>query len=811
MPTKNTHFVNPYSFIRIPKEEPKRTLPASSKGTLSGYIDCSLEIVSPTFIPNTTKKFEETVTVQLRNGTREARHPHRVFCSYADLSGETELTDALRMPADPIIPGSELRGMTRNLFEQFTNSCFSQIDEFNLPYKRTPEPKVLCLMYWNESAGTWLLYPEQSLRRRKDGETEFGYAKGVVTFSGNRPVFLQKGWADVYDDKREIDAAYRRAYEFFGHGKENRVSLRPDGTLVKDGNGGYYLHLPAKMNGKTQSDPPKDTANRMILYAAKADAFSVCGQGYPVSGETLTRFERVLGLDPDVKGGYRDPGVNGNYDSRELSKHYAKRYAAHLPLAVYADKNSVDGEFAAGVTVYLSPASMTKEFFGNKILDILEQTDLHQPCRSKKSACPACRLFGMVGTDGAVKGRLRFADSHKQGEIHSGEEVALDILGAPHISSTEFYLLPPANWQWENGSYPGMWNYDYALSYEKTTNDKGKEVVSFIRDRQNYRPVPAGRKFYWRHDFPYVSAEKTNMNSSVTPIVKGAFGFRVYYDSLTETELKQLLFCLRLNDDAASKATVHRIGGGKPLGMGQCRVTVNSVIRAEYVCGENGIVRTETPVSADCEEIRASAEARPVLIAAGSLPNGEDALVSYPLPVPSNNPNRREQIYEWFSNNRTPVNTPMIEQILPEMTDETQLLKKNRKRSDRSADSHGGGSGYNGGGSGYSGRSGYNGGGSGGYGTGRSGWNGGSGGSRTGGAPQAPAKRPLRADTTGAKCLCCGGPVRADSAGKPFPLCQSCNNKKASAVCAACGEKFTGPEYYAKLKPALCPDCRKKK
>ena len=791
MPTKETHFVNPYSFIRIPDSEPDRKAPSAERGELSGYIDCTLDIVSPTFIPNTTKKFEEPVTIQLRNGTRQDVHPHRVFYSYADLSGEEKLTEDIRQPVDPVIPGSELRGMIRNLYEQLTNSCFSQIDEFNLPYKRTPEPKVLCLMYWNEQERKWVLYPEQSMRRRTGDEADFGYARGVVLFRGNRPVFMQKRWDEVCSDRYEINEAYKEAYRFFNFGRDNRVSVQPDGTLRKDPNGRYFLHLPTKMNGKTQGRDRRDTANKMTLYAAKPNALAVSGKGYPITGDALTRFEQVLGLDEDVKGGYRDEGVNSNADSLRLSRNYAQRYLAHLPLVVYADKNSVDNEFRDDVTIYLSSSSMTKEFYGNKILDILAQNHQHQPCRNKGNACPACRLFGMIGEDGAVKGRLRFTDSHSCGPVRYGDEVTLDILATPHVSSTEFYLLPPADWNREGGSYPGLWNYDYALSYREWRDARGKRFTEFVRDKQSYRPVLAGRKVYWNHPFRYVSAPKTNMNATVTPITEGAFGFRVYFDSLTEQELKQLLFCLRLKDgETGSGATVHRIGGGKPLGLGQCRVTVNVIVSSGYVLRDGVITKAEEPLAVDCGEIGGMQAAGPILIASGSLPRNEETLVDYPRPVEGN------EIFKWFGYNRGSVSTPKIEQTLPALTADSQVVEKNEQRSNRPGGGNQGGNRNNNGGSWNNNR---------GYGNGRNGNDS----SRPATSPS--QRRILSADTTGAKCLSCGKPVKTNpSTGKPFPLCQSCNNKKVSAECAVCGKTFVTQEYYAKNDP-ICSECRKKK
>ena len=53
-------FINPYTFIPIGAKEPNRkTLKEALEGEklYDGYLDCSLETKSSTYVPNTSKKF----------------------------------------------------------------------------------------------------------------------------------------------------------------------------------------------------------------------------------------------------------------------------------------------------------------------------------------------------------------------------------------------------------------------------------------------------------------------------------------------------------------------------------------------------------------------------------------------------------------------------------------------------------------------------------------------------------------------------------------------------------------------------------
>ena len=134
-------FINPYTFISINDEKPNRTtLKESLKNEklYDGYLECELDIKSSTFIPNTNKKF-----TYLDN---EKEHYFYDFFSYDDMSKCDDNKVPKNPPKYPRLPGSEIRGMIRNVYEQLTNSCLSVIDEENLPYKRTSKVKKPALL-----------------------------------------------------------------------------------------------------------------------------------------------------------------------------------------------------------------------------------------------------------------------------------------------------------------------------------------------------------------------------------------------------------------------------------------------------------------------------------------------------------------------------------------------------------------------------------------------------------------------------------------------------------------------------------------
>ena len=157
------YFINPYTFIPIPDKAPAREDIANTKGDLTGFIECSMEIKSPTFIPNTTERFS----------TETEEHYKYDFYSYEDLSKKDFPTEP---PKHPVIPGSEIRGMIRNVYEQLTNSCFPVVDENNWPYKRTNEPKKPYLLKWENNS--WILYEKPEFYRNKHINAVRGYKTG---------------------------------------------------------------------------------------------------------------------------------------------------------------------------------------------------------------------------------------------------------------------------------------------------------------------------------------------------------------------------------------------------------------------------------------------------------------------------------------------------------------------------------------------------------------------------------------------------------------------------------------------------------
>lgn len=577
-------FINPYTFVPIERKEPVRD--KKTNGDKSGYIECSLEIKSPTFIPNTSKKFGD-------------EHSEQVFYSYTNLENEDHLTDDLRKPEKPVIPGSEIRGMLRNVYEQLTNSCFIHIDEKNLPYKRTNEVKIPAIMVYDDTLKKWKIYPSNLLS--KSGKLDKGNLKFEEDyFKGYRKPIRQ------INSERDSNGNYLHITPVFG--KNNMCHIIP-----------YSIQ---NLNGKSF---------------------------FELNNDAIKRFQYIIGIDEEGKpddndnivGSYVNSTTNRNRNHVSIYKKYRERYLKHEPLFVYVDKDSIINKFK-DTTVYLAPACMSKEFFGNTIGEILKQNNKHQPCSDKNELCPACRLFGMIGEKGGSKGKLRISDTYSAENISYLGTTTLPILATPRISATEFYLEPPDKFKEDK-----IWNYDYYIDQS---------------GRHSYKPRLAGRKVYWNGKFVEGSPdENRNMTTTVTPLNGGTFKFKIFFDRLTKEELDNLIFCIKPCDNA-----LHKIGHGKPIGMGQIELEINDVSLKSYkitdekisysLCGYTEF-QANTFTSDAAENIRAYMS---------EMPKNERGMVKYP--------SLDGKVFKWFVKNRGSVNSPKIYQSLPPIKSEDKSL-----------------------------------------------------------------------------------------------------------------------------------------
>ena len=166
------YFVNPYNFISFPDKKAKKY---DDKDEHTGVIEYTVTTKSPIFIPNssTDKFFEES-----ENHKDRKDHKSYDFFSYTDLSGkEKEERNKYR---EPVIPGSEMRGVVRSVYEALTDSCMGVLNEDEYPVKRSPAQFNAGLIYRDKDkkyslikATTYKLDKNNKSESLKDGDKIF--------------------------------------------------------------------------------------------------------------------------------------------------------------------------------------------------------------------------------------------------------------------------------------------------------------------------------------------------------------------------------------------------------------------------------------------------------------------------------------------------------------------------------------------------------------------------------------------------------------------------------------------------------------
>lgn len=664
MPDK---FINPYTFVPIKTAAPDRR--AKEEHDLTGCIECSLRVESSLFIPNTSKKFKYLKTnEELRNNvTQEVLKEHYFseFFSYKDLSNNDDKIP-LDPPQYPRIPGSEIRGVIRNVYEQLTNSCMSVIDGDNLPNMRSAKPKEAGLL----DLESMKLYKAERVmlnsRKKYDNEQTGGKKVAQGVYNSGDAVYIVKS-ANTYK-KYITDRNGNKKVIDTGTHLVDKIRMAGGSIAVRECKG--YVVIGEYFSNKHHDSVIIGEYDK----TGKLDNFKC-----DITEADIERFENVMKK-------YNGKTVSDKLESLRGSAKMYRSYIDYYLTKKAAKKGILPVFYSTAETscgssiIYMSPAMITREYYSNTISDILERTNEHQCCDGKNGWCPACRLFGMVGKSGknsdAIASRLRFTDSAPIIDFEFDPPCVLPILGSPRISASEFYLKEPI------ANDVCMWNYDY-YTYN---NNNGRMV---------YDSELAGRKVYWlgKCCLSNVSNEnkdvisifnegRLNVNgltkgvktlkqrTGVRSLHKGNTTFKVYFEDLSKEELDCLIFCLTLGDYASNENTYHRIGKGKPFGMGAVKIDIKQIELNNYVINDGKIERkqeTKKSSEIDWDTYKLSnpkyGEAiKFIKFYSQKLPEEHGEEVRYPIGTDQRG---RKTIYEWFVLNRGSIHTPKIEDTLP--------------------------------------------------------------------------------------------------------------------------------------------------
>lgn len=177
---------------------------------------------------------------------------------------------------------------------------------------------------------------------------------------------------------------------------------------------------------------------------------------------------------------------------------------------------------------------------------LVNKNALIESCDSKKGLCLCCMLFGTSAKDDekgeesfTFKGKVRVLDA-----IYSGIYENNKIINADPIITK--YLRK------------------HSLSNPKNHHE------NYYLNGSNIK----GRKFYYHHKNDGLLDKKQEGTILIDTVKKDAvFEFPIYFDNLTKEEYGLLLTTLELEPGLG-----HKIGMGKPLGLGSCVIDVREIV-----------------------------------------------------------------------------------------------------------------------------------------------------------------------------------------------------------------------------------------
>lgn len=286
------------------------------------------------------------------------------------------------------------------------------------------------------------------------------------------------------------------------------------------------------------------------------------------------------------------------------------------------------------------------------VYDLVRHTsESYLPCSYRnKGFCPACNLFGAFGN----ASRLRFTDAVLCEDMPyraDTEYFAFPRMESPKLSKSSLFYTKNLQSGF-NGRYYPVWRLD----------GRDTEIN--------------GRKFYFhRPPINLRKDEPDNYCIAAKKVNEGTFSFRVYFDKISETELKQLLWVLSLGDNREGSAYMHKMGRGRPLGFGSVKITVeeNGIALRNVNGGDYSVVSKSYPDFMDgenCSTLKLDDAGVKQLLKILNFHYLKGVTVEYPYIIDRNG--RRKSGFEWFGKNAfTNQERRKIgyKQILPDIPD----------------------------------------------------------------------------------------------------------------------------------------------
>lgn len=538
---------------------------------------------------------------------------------------EHKIYDFFKVNGKPVIPGSEIRGVIRSAYEAVTNSCMS-VCNVSILSARHPFPRNPGILIFQDDH--WELYEADKYMLKTSDR-------------GN----------DKNNIKYDVETRNGRVYI--------KGTNYTTGSVVKFNAGNQYIHIDKKTGkkreiGSTVYDICSGTEGVLLLWEyienkhhnsifVKQDKYVACDNLDKAVDDFAVLMDMYIEHDEIYK--------QYQYTLKKDGNMYPVWYES------------------VGRIIYLSPACISRTVFDNRLEDLIGS---HKKCTNRNDLCPACRLFGMIG-ETSLGSRLRFADAHTKRQVTADDynTITLKELANPKTTAVEFYTYRPRDAQ--------TWNYDYKTTGYTMNRGKAEPV------RQLAQTQIRGRKFYFHGDLRNENEARTRRNSTVSLLKPDiAFSFKLYFDGISNNQLKQLVWLLCIGENQTDGKMRHKIGHGKPIGLGSVKITVDEVMTRK-IAVENDLMSyiTEKPDVAEMMSPIPFSDRSDYFKDFMKMTNSETTKgknVSYPIGDDGRNGVNSTASHQWFIGNRMMGDGARgmqhhIARLLPFLSDDLELPK----------------------------------------------------------------------------------------------------------------------------------------
>ncbi|MBD2471734.1 TIGR03986 family CRISPR-associated RAMP protein [Nostoc sp. FACHB-145] len=526
--------IAPYNFVELPEDVVKvalDSLPQENRyyqNRYTGRIECTLTTESPLYIRCGLTKEEFNCNTETKN------LPDFFY------------TNPLEKPTKPVIPGSSLRGMLRNLVEIVSFSKIDQVsdnqhlffravaassnkDSLGKEYKQYISPKNIEAGYLSQDNEGWYIQPAKVIENETFAwvrEKEINLTN-IKKFNdgGYHPQYISISYETVDRDIND------RAKRLFVLNVDLANIYKAKGVLVTSGN----------MKQGSESSPRR---NHCVVFEKNTTSakLRIDDKAIEHYRNALTDFQKLPPFDKNWGMLNENCSVVFYYPPQTGNKvgFFGQSPNFRIPY-------SPEGNGQATTVVDFIPSYLNNRN-NSSIIDLADA------------------IFGWVKEDKNLPQNLRQRGSRvyitdakykfdKNGIWYKGnpdDTLIPQILSEPKPTCFQHYLVQPND----------------------TKADQSK--IKHYASQPKLETVIRGHKLYWHKGIKSVIQHPEGNNVSETQITKikpinreVTFKFSIYFENFTDIELGTILWILDISQSDKYRL---KLGMGKPLGMGAVKI-----------------------------------------------------------------------------------------------------------------------------------------------------------------------------------------------------------------------------------------------